>query len=128
MAHHPPLTLVGPDATGTSPPRPLGRHGRALWDSIVAEYEVGDPRLDDVPVLRNAVHWWLHALSKRMKNCFHCGSWLANQKYIGLLLLSTPAVASPTSVSVSACCKRCADLPAETMERAAAAVLNVVLK
>ena len=39
----PPLTVVGLDATGSPPPRPLGRHGTALWDAITREYRVDDP-------------------------------------------------------------------------------------
>ncbi len=42
----PPLTLVQPDATGVppgaQPPRPLGHHGRAVWDRVQAEYAITD--------------------------------------------------------------------------------------
>jgi hypothetical protein len=38
----PKLTVVSPDATGVHPPRDLGRHGMALWQSITAEYDVSD--------------------------------------------------------------------------------------
>jgi terminase small subunit-like protein len=41
----PKLTIVGADSassTSTSPPRPLGEHGRELWNSIVREYAVDD--------------------------------------------------------------------------------------
>jgi hypothetical protein len=37
-----PLTLVGPDATGTPPPRPLGQAGMALWTAVTAEYRIED--------------------------------------------------------------------------------------
>jgi hypothetical protein len=33
----PPLTIVGAGSDTAPPPRPLGRHGRALWDGVVAE-------------------------------------------------------------------------------------------
>jgi hypothetical protein len=39
---NPPLTLVGPDATGSQPSRDLGRHGLALWRSVTAEYQIDD--------------------------------------------------------------------------------------
>ena len=38
----PPLTLVGPGATGTPPPRKLGAAGQALWDAVTSEYEIRD--------------------------------------------------------------------------------------
>src|SRR5580704_11125296 len=38
----PRLTLVKPAPTGLDPPRPLGPHGRALWDRVVAEFDMGD--------------------------------------------------------------------------------------
>jgi hypothetical protein len=85
-----------------------------------------DPRLKDVPVLNRGACWWLDALSKRMRHCFNCGSWLPDRRYVGLLLLTTPAVASPTSASVSGLCKKCALLPADTLERAAAIALSTV--
>jgi hypothetical protein len=85
-----------------------------------------DPRLKDVPVLNRAASWWLAGLSQRMRNCFHCGSSLPDRRYIGLLLLSTPGVPSPALASVSGLCLKCANLPAETLERAAAAALRTV--
>jgi hypothetical protein len=33
----PPLTLVDPASIGISPPRPLGPHGTALWNGVLAE-------------------------------------------------------------------------------------------
>ena len=45
----PPLSLVGstaigtdPPASGICPPRPLGEHGRALWNRIQAEFGIAD--------------------------------------------------------------------------------------
>ena len=42
MSKKPPLTLVGPDATGIKPPRPLGQHGMALWHSVMKQYSICD--------------------------------------------------------------------------------------
>jgi hypothetical protein len=41
MSPKPPLTIE-PGTTLPQPPRPLGQHGRALWDRIQAEYMVRD--------------------------------------------------------------------------------------
>jgi hypothetical protein len=38
----PPLTLIAPNAAGVPPPRKLGEHGLALWDSVNREYRVDD--------------------------------------------------------------------------------------
>jgi hypothetical protein len=39
----PSLTIVpSPGATPLEPPRPLGVHGRRLWDQADAEYDVSD--------------------------------------------------------------------------------------
>jgi hypothetical protein len=38
----PRLTVIEPGATGIEPPRPLGAHGRALWDRVHREYRVDD--------------------------------------------------------------------------------------
>lgn len=39
----PPLTLVGTaDIEATAPSRPLGAHGRALWDKVQREYAIVD--------------------------------------------------------------------------------------
>jgi Phage terminase, small subunit len=38
----PDLTLVSPDATGIAPLRNLGKHGRSLWDAIMAEFGIAD--------------------------------------------------------------------------------------
>ena len=45
MAHNPqkpPLTLIDPAATSILPPRPLGEHGRALWNAVYREYRIDD--------------------------------------------------------------------------------------
>jgi len=39
----PELKIVGaPQPTGTQPPRKLGAHGMALWQTVQAEYEIED--------------------------------------------------------------------------------------
>jgi hypothetical protein len=42
MSPKPPLTVVDPGTTSLQPPRPLGVHGRALWDRVMAEYGIRD--------------------------------------------------------------------------------------
>jgi hypothetical protein len=42
MARKPTLTVVEPAPTGVQPPRKLGDHGRALWDRIMAAYDIDD--------------------------------------------------------------------------------------
>jgi hypothetical protein len=43
MAKKPKLSLVRPSLYPVpTPPRPLGQHGRQLWNSVHAEYEVVD--------------------------------------------------------------------------------------
>jgi hypothetical protein len=88
--------------------------------------EPDDPRLRDMPLLRRAASWWLAGLSQRMRCCFHCGSSLLDRRHVGLLLLSTPTVASPGSAGVIGLCRKCADLPEETLEHSAARALRVV--
>jgi len=39
---HPALSIASPDATGGSPPRELGQHGRQLWDALQREYGIAD--------------------------------------------------------------------------------------
>jgi hypothetical protein len=38
----PPLSVVGSGSTGAHPPRPLGDHGRRLWDHVQHEYGIRD--------------------------------------------------------------------------------------
>jgi hypothetical protein len=38
----PPFAIVSGETTTISPPRPLGQHGRALWDRIQREYRIAD--------------------------------------------------------------------------------------
>jgi hypothetical protein len=41
-ADRPPLTLLDPASIGISPPRPLGQHGLALWNSVQTAYQIDD--------------------------------------------------------------------------------------
>jgi hypothetical protein len=38
----PPLTIVGATADIPQPSRPLGSHGRSLWDRVMAAYDISD--------------------------------------------------------------------------------------
>jgi P27 family predicted phage terminase small subunit len=38
----PPLSIVSSETTGILPPRPLGQHGRQLWDRVQSEYRIAD--------------------------------------------------------------------------------------
>jgi hypothetical protein len=38
----PAFSIVSPEATGGSPPRDLGQHGRKLWDEVQAAYGIAD--------------------------------------------------------------------------------------
>jgi len=38
----PPLSIVSGAKVGVEPPRPLGRHGHALWQRVQAEYGITD--------------------------------------------------------------------------------------
>lgn len=42
MTSKTPVTLVKPNSSGIQPPRPLGNHGVALWDKLMAEYRITD--------------------------------------------------------------------------------------
>jgi len=37
-----PFAVVGSDAVGPQPPRPLGRYGRDVWDRVMAAYAIED--------------------------------------------------------------------------------------
>jgi hypothetical protein len=91
--------------------------------------EPDDPALGDVPLLQRAARWWLDGLSTRVRHCIVCSSWIINQQHVGALLLATPAVARPPSASACGICRQCwsADIPVETLERAAIAALQPAL-
>jgi hypothetical protein len=97
----------------------------AGYEFVTYLIEVGDPRLDDVPLLRNAARWWLDSLSTRGRHCFACGGWLGNQQHVGALLLATAATNKPTSASTCGVCRACwsEKTPAE-IEAAALGVLR----
>jgi hypothetical protein len=37
-----PFSIVPPEPVGSPPPRPLGRHGQALWNAVMGEYGIKD--------------------------------------------------------------------------------------
>jgi hypothetical protein len=41
-ADRPPLTVLDPASTGIAPPRKLGQHGLALWNSVQHAYRIDD--------------------------------------------------------------------------------------
>ncbi len=91
--------------------------------------EPNDPALDAAPWLQRAARWWLDGLSTRVRHCIVCSAWIVNRQHVGALLLATPAVAKPPSASACGVCRKCweADLPVETLERAAATALQPAL-
>jgi len=38
----PPFSIVSDETAGILPPRPLGPHGKALWDRVQGEYSIKD--------------------------------------------------------------------------------------
>jgi hypothetical protein len=68
-----------------------------------------------------------HALSVRARSCIICSEWLWSRQGVGLLLLSTPSVARPTSASVCGICTACAELPLPALEQAASNALQAAV-
>lgn len=87
--------------------------------------EPDDAALDGL--LQRAARSWLDALAVRVRSCIVCSSWITDRRNVGLLLLSTPSVAKPTSASVCGICRECADLPLEALERAATTALQAAV-
>jgi hypothetical protein len=42
MSRKPTLNVIEPGASSPQPPRPLGPHGRSLWQRVMAEYAIAD--------------------------------------------------------------------------------------
>src|SRR4051812_22982769 len=110
----------------------MGRHERR---SDIARYrreaarvlltylvEPDDPALGGL--LGRAARHWLDALSVRVRSCIVCCSCITDRRNVGLLLVSTPAVAKPTAASVCGICRECADLPLEALEHATTTALQ----
>ena len=89
--------------------------------------EPGDGRLGAVPLLQHASRHWLDSLAARARCCIVCSEWLWSADSVGLVLLSTPAVARPVSASVSGICVACAELPQEALEQATLKSLQAAL-
>jgi hypothetical protein len=90
------------------------------WSTYMVE--PNDPALDGL--LKATARRWLDLLSQRVRHCIICSSWIVDRQSVGLLLLATPAVIKPTSASACAICRECADLPLETLGRAATTALQ----
>ncbi len=89
--------------------------------------EPGDGRLGAVPLLQRASRHWLAGLSVKVRSCIVCSEWLWSADSVGLVLLSTPAVARPVSASVSGICVACAELPLPALEQATLKSLQAAL-
>jgi hypothetical protein len=102
------------------------RRASALWTFLCAP---DDARLSSAPLLQQTASRWLDLLSKRVRFCIICNSWLVGRQDVGLLLLATPATIRPTSASCCGVCHGCADadLPLEALERAAERALRAAL-
>jgi hypothetical protein len=87
-----------------------------------------DVRLSGAPLLQQTASRWLDLLTKRVRFCIVCNSWLVGRQDVGLVLLAAPA-ARPSSASCCGVCHGCADadLPLEALERAAERALRAAL-
>jgi hypothetical protein len=104
----------------------LARYRREASHALVTYLvEPDDPALNGL--LQRAARSWIDGLSTRSRSCIACSEWLWSRQGVGLLLLSTPSVAKPTSASVCAVCRECADLPLEALERAATTALQAAV-
>lgn len=104
----------------------LSRYRREASHALLTYLcEPDDPALDGL--LQRAARSWLDALSVRVRSCIVCSSWITDRRNVGLLLLSTPSVAKPTSASVCGICPECADLPLAALERAATVALEAAV-
>ena len=99
---------------------------RALLTYLV---DVDDP-LDAHPLLQRAARYFCDGLTTPPpRNCITCGCWMPRKKYVGALLLSTPAI-KPIIASVVGVCRECwliRDLSLEVIEREAEHLLQEVI-
>jgi hypothetical protein len=86
--------------------------------------EPTDPRLDSMPLLKNATRHWLTALKHRVRHCAVCSVWVVDERDVGALLLGVATRAN--SVGTTSICRECwnADLSADVLERACAVALR----
>ncbi len=107
----------------------LAHFRRAASRTSLLTYLVApeDPALDGVPLLRRATDSWIAALSVRVRSCINCHLWITDKRNVGLVLLSTPLVAKPTSASICGVCLKCAELPLSELEQAATVALQAAV-
>jgi hypothetical protein len=104
----------------------LARYRRETSGALLT-YLVDVDQPLNVSILHNAARSWLDALSVRARSCIVCSEWLWSRQGVGLLLLSTPSVAKPTSASVCGICTACAELPLPALEQAATVALQAAV-
>jgi len=99
------------------------RRGRELLTFLV---EPDDQRLRTAPLLAQTADRWLDLLTKRVRFCIVCSSWLPGRQNVGAVLLATQADIRPTSASCCGVCRECwdAELPMEALERASEQALR----
>ena len=92
--------------------------------------DIDDP-LDAYPLLQRAARYWCDGLSTPPhRECVTCGVWMSSKRYVGALLLTTPAITNPTVASVVGVCRDCwvvHDLSLAAIERRATTVLQAVV-
>ena len=91
---------------------------------------IDDP-LDAHPLLQRAARYWCDGLSAPPhRECVTCGALMPVRKYVGALLLTTPAINKPATASVFGVCRECwimQDLSLEAIERRATEALQAVI-
>jgi hypothetical protein len=69
--------------------------------------DVDDP-LDAYPLLQRAARYFCDSLSTSPpRNCITCGCWMPRKKYVGALLLTTPAIKPTAGAGVVGVCREC---------------------
>ena len=113
----------------------MGRHERRASlaryrqeaGNALTTYLVDPDQPLDVPILQNAARSWLDGLPRRMRSCIVCSGLMWERQRVGWLLLSVRAVPKPPAASVCGVCVECADLPLQTLERAATVALQTAV-
>jgi len=92
--------------------------------------DIDDP-LDSHRLLQRAARYWCDGLSTPPhRECVSCGTLMPVRKYVGALLLTTPATNRPTHASVFGVCRACwiiQDLSLEAIELRTTEVLQAVV-
>jgi hypothetical protein len=63
--------------------------------------EPSDPRLDSMPLPKNAARHWLTALKHRVRHCAVCNTWVVDEHDVGALLLGVATRANSVGWSAS---------------------------